>query len=161
MTQRGSFIYGLHGLLRKRGLDLELAKEGLAAASAHLAARTRELELSSARLMELEGEQRTLSQQGTLIDVDVRMRLHACLREAVVRRKQHATQLEQATAQHQKAHDVLLTAHQELKAIERHREQAVAQFDTAQRRRAQHETDELYLSNARAQVLATRTESTD
>jgi flagellar export protein FliJ len=158
----GSFIYGLHSLLRKRSVELDLAREQLAEASAHLERLAREWELSSARLVQLESEQRNLSRQGALIDVDARMRLHACLREALVTRQQQATQLEQAKAQHEKAIEALRAARQELKAIERHREQAAAQFDTEQRRKAQLETDELYLSNTRAQALMlTPTESAD
>jgi flagellar biosynthesis chaperone FliJ len=162
MTEPTSFTYGLHALLRKRSVELGLAREHLAQARTHVEARTLELELSSTRLVQLESEQRNLSKHGAVIDVDARMRLHACLTEARSTEQQQAAQLENATALQESALDALRVARQELKAIERHREQAAAQFDTQQRRKTQLETDELYLCNARAKALAAiPTESAD
>jgi len=145
MTGRASFTYGLHALLRKRSVDLDLKKEELVEASARLAARVHALEHSSAQLAQLEREQRNLSRQGAAIDVDARMRLHVCLTEAVVKKQQHAAQLAQARATQEQALESLRAARQELKAVEHHREQATARFDVEQRRKTQLESDELYL----------------
>ena len=145
MTGRTTFTYGLHALLRKRSVDLDLTREELVKASASVEVQVHALQLSSARLAQLESEQRNLSRQGAPIDVEARMRLHVCLTEAVVKKQQHAAQLDQAKAMQAQALESLRAARQELKAVEHHREQAAARFDTEQRRRAQLDTDELYL----------------
>jgi hypothetical protein len=137
MTGRTTFTYGLHALLRKRSVDLDLTREELVEASARVEAQVHALELSSARLAQLESEQRNLSRQGAPIDVDARMRLHVCLTEAVVKK--------QAKVLQEQALESLRAARQELKAVEHHREQAAARFDTERRRKAQLDTDELYL----------------
>jgi flagellar biosynthesis chaperone FliJ len=145
MTGRTTFTYGLHALLRKRSVDLDLTREELVEASARVEAQVHALELSSARLAQLESEQRNLSRPGAPIDVDARMRLHVCLTEAVVKKQQHTAQLDQAKALQEQALESLRAARQELKAVEHHREQAAARFDTERRRKAQLDTDELYL----------------
>ncbi len=151
-STRSKFIYGLQALLRKRSAELQRLKEGLAAATSRVIARTRELEACSAQLRELENYQRALSGAGADIDIAARMRLHESLRSGLLQKNDQAALLEQARAHEEKVIDELRGARQALQAVERHRERANAEFRKSQQRQALRAADELYLANRHAQA---------
>jgi hypothetical protein len=150
---RSIFKYGLQALLRKHLAELDGVKVELSAAIQQVDVHTRELQTQSTVVAQLHSQQRDLSKPGALIDVEARMRLHDCLRNAVLVRARQSAQLDQSTRDREQVAGRLQTAQQHLQAIERHREQALAQFAMEQLRKAQLATDELYLSNRHA-VLA-------
>ena len=141
------FRYGLEALLRKRCVELDFAREELAVANERFEACTRALETQVAEVAQLETYQRDLSRSGASIDVEERMRLHHCLRSAVVQKEQRAAQLEQARQQQDNAMAQVSAARQALKTIERHREQAREQFNVEQVRKGLLATDDLHLSS--------------
>lgn len=149
-----SFRYGLQALLRKRCSELDLAREELAAANERFAAQERALEVQAAQVAQLESYQRDLSRGGANIDVEGRMRVHHCLRSTLLQREQQAVQLEQARLHRESVMAGVRAARQALKAIERHREQSVGQFNVEQVRKALLATDELHLSTLRSKATA-------
>lgn len=149
-----SFRYGLQALLRKRCSELELAREELAVANERFEAQERTLEAKAAQVAQLESYQRQLSRGGANIDVDERMRLHHCLRSALSQREHQAVQLELARQHRESVMAQVRAARQALKAIERHREQSVGQFNVEQVRKALLATDELHLSTLRSKRTA-------
>jgi flagellar export protein FliJ len=149
-ADRADFKYGLHALLRKRNAELDTVKGELALANLHVEARERDLESRSAHVRQLESHQRDSSRDGAAIDIDARMRLHLCLRNAVIQQQEQAAQLEQARARQEKVIEKLREAREALKAIERHREQSVERFHLEQLRKEQLATDDLYLAGTPA-----------
>lgn len=158
MAMEGShpalFRYGLQALLRKRTSELDLAREELAVANERLDMQARALEAREAEVSQLETYQRDLSKGGTSIDVEGRMRLHQCLRSALLQKEQQAVQLEKARQDQESAIAQVRAARQALKAIERHREQSLGQFNVEQTRKALLATDELHLSTLRSKANA-------
>jgi flagellar biosynthesis chaperone FliJ len=148
------FRYGLQALLRKRTSELDLAREELAAANEQFETQARALEVQEAKVTQLEAYQRDLSKDGASIDVEGRMRLHQCLRSAVLQKEQHAVQLENARQHQENAVRQVRAARQALKAIERHREHSVGQFNLEQTRKALLASDELHLSTLRSKANA-------
>jgi hypothetical protein len=153
-SQGARFRYGLQALLRKRCAELDLAREELAGANERLESQTLALEARVAQVAQLETYQRALSRGGASIDVEERMRLHDCLRSAVLQKEQQAVQLEQARQQRESALAQVQAARQALKAIERHREQSQEQFNVEQLRKGLLTTDELHLSSLRSTAVA-------
>lgn len=143
------FRYGLQALLRKRTSELDLAREELAVANERLDMEARALEAQEAQLAQLETYQRDGSQDGASIDVEGRMRLHQCLRSAVLQKEQQAVRLEKARQHQENAIAQVRAARQALKAIERHREHSMGQFNVEQTRKALLASDELHLSTLR------------
>jgi hypothetical protein len=148
------FRYGLQALLRKRCAELDLVREELAVANERFDMRARALEAQAAQVAQLETHQRDLSRGGASIDVEARMRLHHCLRSAVLQKEQQAVQLEQARQHRENVIAQVRAARQALKAIERHREQSQGQFDVEQLRKALLATDELHLSSLQSKAAA-------
>ena len=142
-----SYRYTLQALLRKRCAELDVVKEELAGVNSRVAAHVQMLDTKAARLLQLENAQRDLSQGGAIIDVEARLRLHQCLRSALLEKEQQAAQLRQAQQQQDEVMDRVRGARQALKAIERHREQSVGQFKLEQQRKAHLAADELHLAN--------------
>jgi len=153
-----TFRYGLQALLRKRCSELDLAREELAVANERFEAQERALETHAAQVAQLESYQRDLSRGGANIDVEGRMRLHHCLRSALAQREQQAVRLEQARQQRESVMAQVRAARQALKAIERHREQSMGQFNVEQVRKALLATDELYLSSLRSKAVTHKTQ---
>jgi hypothetical protein len=149
-TDCAPFKYGLQALLRKRCAELDLAKEELALANERYEKQARALEAQTAQVTQLERHQRDLSRGGASIDVDERMRLHHCLRSALLQKAQQALQLEQARQHRESIIAQVRAAHQALKAIERHRQQSQEQFNGELLRKALLATDELHLSSLRS-----------
>lgn len=143
------FRYGLQALLRKRTTELDLAREELAAANERYDREARALEAQEAQVVQLETYQRDGSQDGASIDVAGRMRLHQCLRSAVLQKEQQTVQLEKARQHQENAIAQVRAARQALKAIERHREHSMEQFNVEQTRKALLASDELHLSTRR------------
>lgn len=148
------FRYGLQALLRKRCAELELAAAELAVANERFESQARALEMQAAQVAQLQTCQRDLSRGGASIDVDERMRLHHCLRSAVLQKEQQAVQLENARQHQESVIAQVRAARQALKAIERHREQSQGQFNVEQLRKALLATDELHLSSLRTRQAA-------
>jgi hypothetical protein len=148
------FRYGLQALLRKRCAELDQARAELAVANERFESQARALEMQAAQVVQLQACQRNLSSDGASIDVDARMRLHDCLRSAVLQKEQQTLQLENAR-QHQESFIAQVrAARQALKAIERHREQSQGQFNVEQLRKALLATDELHLSSLQTRAAA-------
>ena len=148
------FRYGLEALLRKRCVELDFAREELAVANERFDGCTRALEAQAAQVAQLETCQRDLSRSGASIDVEERMRLHHCVRSAVLQKEQRAAQLEQARQQRDNAMTQVGAARQALKAIERHREQRQEQFNVEQVRKGLLATDDLHLASLGARGAA-------
>jgi hypothetical protein len=151
--ERAEFAYSLHALLRKRSADLDQLKESLVAATSLVAARERELQARAAQIRELEEYQRARSSAGAQIDVAASMRIATSLRSELTRKAQQALLLGQAQQQREQVIDELCRARQALKAVERHRERALAGFQIDQQRQALRAADELYLANRHAAAL--------
>jgi hypothetical protein len=143
------FRYGLQALLRKRTSELDLARAELALANERFDVQTRALDAKVAQVVQLETYQRDLSKDGASIDVEGRMRLHQCLRSAVLQKEQQAVVLEQARQHRENAITQVRAARQALKAIERHRENSIGQFNVEQTRKALLATDELQTNRRR------------
>jgi hypothetical protein len=141
------FRYGLQALLRKRCAELDSVRAELAVANERFDSQARALELQAAQVAQLQTCQRDLSRGGASIDVDERMRLHHCLRSAVMQKEQQAVQLENARQHQESVVAQVRAARQALKAIERHREQSQGQFNVEQLRKALLAADELHLSS--------------
>ena len=78
------FRYGLQALLRKRCAELDLVRAELVVANERFDSQARALQMQAAQVAQLQSCQRDLSRGGASIDVDERMRLHRCLRSAVL-----------------------------------------------------------------------------
>jgi hypothetical protein len=147
-----TFRYGLQALLRKRCAELDLVRAELAVANGRFESQARALEAQAAQVAQLQTCQRDLSRGGASIDVEERMRLHHCLRSAVLQKEQQAVQLEQARQHRENVMAQVGAARQALKAIERHREQSQGQFNVEQLRKALLATDELHLSSLQSKA---------
>jgi len=141
------FRYGLQALLRKRCAELDLVRAELVVANERFDSQARALQMQAAQVAQLQSCQRDLSRGGASIDVDERMRLHRCLRSAVLQKEQQAVQLENARLHQESVIAQVRAAHQALKAIERHREQSQGQFNVEQLRKAHLAADELHLAS--------------
>jgi hypothetical protein len=148
------FKYGLQALLRKRSAELDLAREALSEANERFDTQARALQVREAQLAQLESHQRHLSRDGASIDVEERMRLHQCLRSALLQKHQQTVQLEQARQHRESTLAQVHAARQALKAIERHREESVGQFNVEQLRKGLRATDELHLASLRSRASA-------
>ena len=148
------FRYGLQALLRKRCAELDVARAELAVANERFDSQARALEMQAEQVAQLQTWQRDLSRGGASIDVDARMRLHHCLRSAVLQKEQQAVQLENARQHQESVIAQVRAARQALKAIERHREQSQGQFNVEQLRKALLVADELHLSSLQTREAA-------
>jgi hypothetical protein len=148
------FRYGLQALLRKRCAELDLVRAELAGANERFDTHARGLEAQAEQVAQLQTCQRDLSRGGASIDVEERMRLHHCLRSAVLQKEQQAVQLEQARQHRENVIAQVGAARQALKAIERHREQSQGLFNVEQLRKALLAADELHLSSLQTQAAA-------
>jgi hypothetical protein len=148
------FRYGLQALLRKRCAELDLVRAELAGANERFDTHARALEAQAEQVAQLQTCQRDLSRGGASIDVEERMRLHHCLRSAVLQKEQQAVQLEQARQHRENVIAQVGAARQALKAIERHREQSQGLFNVEQLRKALLAADELHLSSLQTQAAA-------
>jgi hypothetical protein len=142
-----TFHYALHALLRKRGLDLEALQGELAAARAEVEHRRQSLERRRAALAELESLQRQQCQDGQIIDVDARLRLHHCQSTARAQVNEHTRSLAQAQAHWESALDRVSAGRQAVRALEQHRSASKAQFEAVGVRKELAAADELYLAN--------------
>lgn len=140
------FEYSLTALLRQRSMELDQLKEELSRTKARLANRSQALAAQAARLQSLEETQRQASQSGLSIDVSWQLRLLDCVRLAQVHRAECAAEVERAKTEHEMTLNKVRLARLALRANERHRERALARFNTEQARDALRSADDQYLA---------------
>jgi hypothetical protein len=144
-----TFHYELHALLRKRGAELQALQGELAAARAEVEQRRQNLERQRAVLVELESLQRQQCQDGQIIDVDARLRLHHCQGTARAQVNEHARALAHAQARWESALGRVSAGCQTVRALEQHRDASKMQFVALGVRKELAAADELYLANQR------------
>jgi hypothetical protein len=130
-------------------MELDQLKQELARVIGRVAIRSQALAAQAAQLQALEEAQRQASQSGLNIDVSWQLRLHDCVRLAQMRRAECATEVERAQAEHDLTVEKLSLARLALKANERHRERALARFNSEQARDALRTADDQYLATLR------------
>ncbi len=150
----GKFHYSLQALLRKRRLELDTAMAELSEAQVQRERKINELGAARAALQELENLQRNWCQQGRSIDIDARMRIHLCIRSALLQVDERAKQLDQANARFEVTLGRVNAARRAMHALEDHRDSRRLQFEAARLRREHAAADELYLANQQARSAA-------
>jgi hypothetical protein len=76
--------------------------------------------------------------------------LYDCLRSTLTQKEQYAAQLQQAQKHHDAMIDQVSLARQALKALERHRDNALQEHEAQRLRRGHDAGDELHLASRRS-----------